>query len=134
MTGHFAARPGAPAAYDATVKTRVAEPDLVIDLRDPPEPDPSLTPLRRRSDLVLLVAMNVLNLLDGLLTYLVTRAGIAVEANPLVTWMTLPGKIAFVAALSIVLWWLRPRALLVPVVAYSAIVAYTIAGAIWLSP
>jgi hypothetical protein len=115
------------------VKTRVAEPDLVIDLRDPPAPDPSDASPRRRTDLVLLVAMNALNLADALLTWLVTRAGIAVEANPLVTRMTLPGKIAFVAALSLLLWRLRPRGLLVPLVAYSAIVVYTVVGALWVS-
>ena len=110
------------------------EPDLVIDLRDPPEQKPALTPSRRRTDVVMLVALNALNLLDALLTYLVTRAGLAVEANPLVEWMTLPGKIAFVAALSVALWKLRPRALVIPIAGYSAVVAYTIVGALWVSP
>lgn len=114
--------------------TRVAEPDLVIDLRDPPEHAPSVTPVRRRTDVVMLVALNALNLLDALLTYLVTRAGIAVEANPLVEWMTLPGKVVLVAGLSFALWKVRPGALVVPVVGYSAVVAYTIAGALWVSP
>ena len=114
--------------------TRTAEPDLVIDLRDPPEPGPPQTPRLRRTGLVLLVALNALNLLDALLTYLLTRAGLAVEANPLVEWMTLPGKIAFVAALSLLLWKLRPRALVIPVAGYTAVVAYTIAGAVWVSP
>lgn len=110
--------------------TRVAEPDLVIDLRDPPEPAVSEPLIRRKADLVLLVALNVLNLLDALLTHLLTRAGAAVEGNPVVGWMTLPGKVVFVAALSLVLWKLRPRALAIPVAGYSAVVAYTIAGAL----
>lgn len=114
--------------------TRVAELDLVIDLRDPPEQKLSETPRRHRTDTLMLVALNALNLLDALLTYLVTRAGVAVEANPLVGWMTLPGKVVFVAALSFVLWKLRPRALIVPVAGYTAVVAYTIAGALCLSP
>lgn len=114
--------------------TRVAERDLVIDLRDPPRPDPVATHPRRITDFVLLVALNALNLLDALLTYLVTSAGLAVEGNPLVEWMTLPGKVVFVAALSFVLWKLRPRALWIPVAGYSAVVAYTIAGALWLTP
>ncbi len=116
------------------VPTRVAEPGLVIDLRDLPEPGTAPTPRRHRTDIVLLLALNALNLLDAVLTYLVTRAGMAVEANPLVEAMTLPGKIVFVAALSLVLWKLRPRALVIPIAAYGAVVAYTIAGALWLSP
>lgn len=113
------------------MSTRVAEPDLVIDLRDPPEAAPAETSRRRRTDVVLLVALNVLNLLDAVLTYLVTSAGIAVEGNPVVGWMTLPGKVVLVSALSLVLWKLRPRALVIPVAGYSAVVAYTIAGALW---
>lgn len=106
------------------------EPDLVIDLRDPPPAEPR----RDRIGLVLLVAMNVLNVLDAVFTYLVTRAGIAVEANPLVEWLTLPGKIVFVAALAFVLWKLQPRALAIPVAAYTAVVCYTIGGALLFSP
>ena len=106
------------------------EPDLVIDLRDPPAPPPR----HDRIGLALLVAMNVLNVLDAVLTYLVTRAGIAVEANPLVGWLTLPGKVVFVAALSFVLWKVRPRALAIPVAAYTAVVCYTIGGAVMFSP
>lgn len=106
------------------------EPDLVIDLRDAPPAKPRPD----RAGLALLVAMNVLNLLDALFTYLVTRAGIAVEANPLVEWLTLPGKIVLVATLSFVLWKLRPRALAIPVAAYTAVVCYTIGGALLFSP
>lgn len=105
---------------------RLAAPDLVIDLRDPPE-----VPARPdRTGLALLVALNVLNLVDALLTAVVTEAGIAVEGNPLVELMTLPGKVVFVAALSLVLWKLRPRALAIPVAGYSLVVAYTIGGAL----
>lgn len=110
----------------------VAEPDLVIDLRDPPQPEEAAPAPDRRTGLVLLLALNVLNLVDAFLTHYVTSAGIAVEGNPLVEWMTLPGKVVFVSLLSLVLWKLRPRALVVPVAAYTAIVGYTIAGAIWL--
>ncbi|HEX2296348.1 MAG TPA: DUF5658 family protein, partial [Actinomycetota bacterium] len=92
----------------------LAEPDLVIDLRDPPEPERESP---RRSGIAWLVALNVLNLADALLTFVLTRAGVAVEANPLVEVLTLPGKVALVAVLSVVLWKLRPRALSIPVVA-----------------
>lgn len=110
----------------------VAEPDLVIDLRDPPEPERAGAPRRGRRDLVLLLALNALNLLDAALTFSLTRAGIAVEGNPLVEWLTLPGKLAFVAALSVLLWKLRPQALWIPVTVYAAVVCYTIVGAITL--
>ena len=113
------------------------EPDLVIDLRDPPAPAPAEAapePRHDRIGLVLLVVLNVLNLLDAVLTYLVTRAGIAVEANPLVEWLTLPGKVVLVSALSLLLWRLRPRALAIPVAGYSAVVCYTIGGALLFNP
>ena len=116
------------------------EPDLVIDLRDPaPEIAPGRADLDReprhdRIGLVLLAAMNVLNLLDAALTYLVARAGIAVEANPLVEWLTLPGKVVFVAGLSLLLWKLRPRALAIPVAGYTLVVCYTIGGALLFNP
>ncbi|HEX2057010.1 MAG TPA: DUF5658 family protein [Actinomycetota bacterium] len=105
-----------------------AEPDLVIDLRDPPDPAPT----HRRTGVGLLVALNVLNLLDAGLTFLLVRSGVAAEANPFVEWLTLPGKVAFVAAFSVLLWKLRPRALVIPLVGYAGVVAYTIAGALWL--
>lgn len=110
---------------DLSVDTR-PERDLVIDLRDPPPPEQR----GDRTGIVLLVALNALNLLDAALTFFVTRAGIAVEANPLVELLTLPGKVVFVAALSLLLWRLRPRALEIPVVGYAVVVCYTIGGAI----
>jgi hypothetical protein len=109
----------------------VEEPRLVIDLRDPPAPEPPETRRDPRRSVVLLVALNVLNVLDAILTHAVTHAGVAVEVNPVVGWLTLPGKVALVAALSLVLWRLRPSALVVPVAGYSLVVCYTIAGARW---
>lgn len=105
-----------------------AESDLVIDLRDPVEPAPP----KRLEGIALLVALNALNLLDAVLTYFLVRTGVAAEGNPVVEWMTLPGKVAFVAALSLLLWKLRPRALVIPLVGYAGVVCYTIAGALWL--
>ncbi len=119
--------------------SRAAQPDVVIDLRDPDNPrridltdpapsEPAGRP--RRTGLVLLLALNALNLLDALLTYVLTRAGIAREGNPFVDWMTLPGKVVFVGVLSLVLWRLRPRALVIPLVGYALVVCYTLAGAL----
>ena len=112
-----------------------AAPDLVIDLRDPQAPQTIVLDEipgprdARRTGVALLVALNVLNVLDAVLTYVLTSTGVAREGNPVVEAMTLPGKVVFVAALSFVLWKLRPRALVVPVVAYSALVCYTLVGA-----
>lgn len=116
-------------------------PDVVIDLRDPVAPRRiDVTPATRgpetvddghsrRVALLLLIALNALNVLDAVLTHALTRSGIAREGNPVVEWMTLPGKVAFVGVLSLLLWRLRPRALVVPVVAYGILICYTVAGA-----
>lgn len=113
-----------------------ADVDLVIDLRDDPAVDtaPAEPPRETaRLGLVLLLVLNGLNLLDAGLTLAVTETGIATEGNPLVRWMTLPGKVLFVAALSLVLWRLKPRALIVPVVGYGLVVCYTLAGTLFLT-
>jgi hypothetical protein len=118
-----------------TTDAPTAAPDLVIDLRDSESPrtivldDPGAAPATRPAGVALLVALNLLNLLDAVLTHTLTSGGVAREGNPVVEWMTLPGKVVFVAALSVVLWKLRPGALVVPVVAYVAIVCYTLVGA-----
>ena len=112
------------------------EPDVVIDLRDPADPRTIKVPSRdtpaseRRRAVRWLLALNVLNLLDAVLTYYVTRSGLAREGNPVVEAMTLPGKVVFVAALSVLLWWLRPRTLVIPLVGYALVVCYTIGGAL----
>ncbi|MDQ3913866.1 MAG: DUF5658 family protein [Actinomycetota bacterium] len=116
-------------------------PDVVIDLRDPQDPRvvdrgadaPAPPSQERRRGFRLLLALNGLNLLDAGFTFALTEAGIAREGNPLIGWMTLPGKIAFVGLLSFVLWRLRPRALIVPLVAYALVVCYTLAGALFFS-
>lgn len=128
MTRSPAARAAAPAP---------TEPNLVIDLRDPREIERG-GPARprgrpRRSGLVLLLVLNALNLLDAGLTLAVTEGGIAREGNPVIRWMTLPGKVVFVAVLSFVLWRLKPRALIVPVAGYGLVVCYTVAGVLWWS-
>ncbi|MFN2588746.1 MAG: DUF5658 family protein [Actinomycetota bacterium] len=111
--------------------------DLVIDLRDPRDPrllDPAEPrPDDRRRGLTLLVVLNGLNLLDAVLTVALVQAGLAYEGNPIVGWLTLPGKLALVGVLSFVLWRLRPRASIVPVVAYALVVCYTLAAALFFS-
>ncbi|HEV2754950.1 MAG TPA: DUF5658 family protein [Actinomycetota bacterium] len=108
--------------------------DVVIDLRDPrPEQKPPGGSDAGRVGLILLLVLNGLNLLDAGLTLAVTETGIAREGNPVVEWLTLPGKVALVTVLSLVLWRLKPRALIVPVVGYALVVCYTLAGTLFLT-
>ena len=86
------------------------------------------TDVSRGRDLGLLLVLNGLNLLDAFLTSVVVGRGLAVEGNPLVEAIGLWGKVALVAFASVLLWSLRPRALWIPIVAYSAIVLYSAAG------
>lgn len=77
----------------------------------------------------LLVAVNALNVLDAALTVLWIEMGIAVEGNPLVDAIGFPAKVVVVAVGSYVVYRLRPRWLLVPVVALAAVCAYHLVGA-----
>jgi hypothetical protein len=72
---------------------------------------------------------NALNLLDALITAVLIQKGIAGEANPIVASIGWHGKFALVLAASLVLDRLRPRALVVPCVALSAVVCYSALGA-----
>jgi hypothetical protein len=73
-------------------------------------------------------ALNALNLLDASLTTVALRAGVAVEANPVVRVIGMPGKIALVAVAGWLLHRLRPRAVLVPIVALGLVVVWTAAN------
>ncbi|MDQ3940244.1 MAG: DUF5658 family protein [Actinomycetota bacterium] len=125
------------------------EPDVVIDLRDPQvagraEP---LTPqpaghasghevdviARPRLGLILFIALNALNVLDFLLTAGLLRSGLAREGNPFIAWMTLPAKVPLVFACSLLLLVLKPKALIIPVVAYAAVICYTLGGIVFLT-
>ena len=71
---------------------------------------------------------NVLNVLDAALTAALIQGGLASEANPIVAGIGWQGKFALVLAASLVLDRVRPRALLVPVIALSAVVSYSLIG------
>ena len=73
----------------------------------------------------MLWALNALNLADALLTSIALRDGVAIEANPVVRAIGMPGKIALVAAAGWLVYRLRPRALIIPIVAFAAVVAWT---------
>lgn len=70
-------------------------------------------------------ALNVLNVMDALLTTIALRSGVAVEANPVVRAIGMPGKVLLVAAAGWALYMLRPRALLIPITALALVVAWS---------
>ena len=76
----------------------------------------------------LLWVLNALNLADALLTSIVLRSGLAVEGNPVVRVIGLPGKLVLVALAGWLINALKPRALLVPIAALSLTVAWTTAN------
>ncbi|MGH2755182.1 MAG: DUF5658 family protein [Actinomycetota bacterium] len=71
---------------------------------------------------------NVLNVLDAALTALLIHRGLAAEANPIVAGIGWQGKFALVLSASLVLDRIRPQALLVPIVALSAVISYSLMG------
>jgi hypothetical protein len=71
---------------------------------------------------------NALNLLDAALTAVLIGTGTAAEANPIVSELGWHGKFALVLAASLVLDRLRPRALVLPCIALSAVVCYSAIG------
>jgi hypothetical protein len=75
-----------------------------------------------------LIACNVLNVTDALLTAIGVHGGIAVESNPLVNAMGLPLKILLVALVSLALARTRPRALVWPCAALAGVVVWHLAG------
>jgi hypothetical protein len=81
-----------------------------------------------RRPMWLLVAVNVLNLADALLTQFAVRAGAAVELNPVVRTIGLPAKLALVGLLSWFLYRRRPAALVVPAAILLVVLAYHLSG------
>lgn len=72
-----------------------------------------------------MVALNALNVADAALTVALLRLGMVAEGNPLVLWMGWPAKVLGVAALSLLIWRLRPSWLVAPVLVYSMLMFYT---------
>lgn len=75
-----------------------------------------------------LVAVNVLNIADAVLTLLAVKAGGAYEANPFVRIAGLPVKIVFVAALTLLLYRRKPSSLVWPFAALVWVAGYHVAG------
>jgi hypothetical protein len=76
----------------------------------------------------LLVAVNILNVVDAVMTALAVRSGGAVEANPLVRFGGLPLKIALVGVLTLLLYRRRPSSLVWPAAALLWVACYHVSG------
>jgi hypothetical protein len=76
------------------------------------------------------LSLNVLNVADALMSRFAVAHRFAVEANPFVRLIGVPGKIAIVAILGTLLALVRPRALLWPILALAAALAYQVLGLI----
>lgn len=92
--------------------------------------EPLLRFLQRgaRKPLLLAAAVNLLNIVDALLTAAVVRAGGGTEANPVVRLLGLPAKVILVAAITWVIYRVRPSALAWPALALFCVLGYHIAG------
>lgn len=93
-------------------------------------------PLRRaflgiqQSPLAMLIAINVLNVVDAVATWLGVTSGNAVEVNPVVQTIGLPVKLALVFAASWAIFRKQPQSLLVPLAAMGLVAAYHCVGAV----
>jgi hypothetical protein len=76
----------------------------------------------------LVIAVNVLNVVDAVMTTLAVRSGGAVEANPLVRFGGLPLKIVLVGVLTWLLYRRRPASLVWPAAALLWVACYHVSG------
>jgi hypothetical protein len=86
--------------------------------------------LRRGQDrpLMLVIGVNLLNVVDVVMTALAVRSGGAVEANPLVRFGGLPLKIVLVGVLTWLLYRRRPHSLVWPAAALLWVACYHVSG------
>jgi Domain of unknown function (DUF5658) len=78
--------------------------------------------------LQLVIAVNVLNVVDAVMTTLAVRSGGAVEANPLVRFAGLPTKVVLVGVLTWLLYRRRPASLVWPAAALLWVACYHVSG------
>jgi hypothetical protein len=76
----------------------------------------------------LVVLVNLLNVVDAVMTTLMVRSGGAVEANPLVRFGGLPLKIVLVGVLTGLLYRRRPASLIWPAAALLWVACYHVGG------
>jgi hypothetical protein len=80
---------------------------------------------RSRTALWLLIAVCVLNSIDALMTQTVLSHGLAVEGNPIIRSIGLFPKLILVPLAAEAVYLLKPKALWIPFVALTGVVAYT---------
>jgi hypothetical protein len=71
--------------------------------------------------------INVLDALDAALTTVAVKTGLAVEGNPIVEWIGLPGKWRWSRS-RVPVCRLRPVALMLPIVVLAATVIWSVIG------
>ena len=76
----------------------------------------------------LAIAVNVLNLVDALMTLLAVRSGGAYESNPVVRLVGLPAKVVLVGLLTWLLYRRKSSALVWPFAALLLVAGYHVAG------
>jgi hypothetical protein len=76
----------------------------------------------------LVIAVNLLNIMDAIMTFLAVRSGGAFESNPVVRLVGLPTKAVLVALLTWLLYRRKPTALVWPFVALLCVAGYHVAG------
>ena len=76
----------------------------------------------------LVIAVNLLNVIDAVMTTLAVRSGGAVEANPLVRFGGLPAKVVLVGVLTWLLYRRRPASLVWPSAALLWVACYHVSG------
>ena len=93
-----------------------------------PEPIARLVRALRDRRVVLLVAVNALNIADAVLTFVEVHHGGVVESNPVINTIGLPAKILLVGATSVLLARRHPRVLLWPALILVGVLAWHFAG------
>jgi hypothetical protein len=78
----------------------------------------------------LVIAVNVLNLVDAVMTVMAVRSGGAYESNPVVRLVGLPAKVVLVGLLTWLLYRRKPSAMVWPFAALTLVAAYHVAGII----
>jgi hypothetical protein len=101
---------------------------VVVGLGIAPGPAARALERLREAPLSALVLLNVLNVADAVLTWAAIDTKQASEANPVVRMLGLPAKVMLVAAISLVLYRRRPRALAWTSLVFVGVIAWHVAG------
>jgi hypothetical protein len=79
---------------------------------------------------VLVVALNLLNIADLVLTRIALHSGQAVEANPFAAWIGPGVKLVGVGIASALVARFRPRAVIWLVIAFAAVIVWHLSGVV----